>query len=75
MPHFTVVPVEDQSRAGYDALEGLSLVDYSQPGADGAPRHFCPPPPPKGLDYSSHPLGDAGWVDSPNSWGSWSWEE
>ncbi|XP_026527859.1 solute carrier family 12 member 4 [Notechis scutatus] len=41
MPHFTVVPVEDQSRAGYDALEGLSLVDYSQPGAEGAPRASC----------------------------------
>uniref|UniRef100_A0A8C5S6W2 Uncharacterized protein n=1 Tax=Laticauda laticaudata TaxID=8630 RepID=A0A8C5S6W2_LATLA len=41
MPHFTVVPVEDQSRAGYDALEGLSWVDYSQPGPDGAPRASC----------------------------------
>uniref|UniRef100_A0ACB8EA86 Uncharacterized protein n=1 Tax=Sphaerodactylus townsendi TaxID=933632 RepID=A0ACB8EA86_9SAUR len=39
MPHFTVVPVEQQQEppSGYDALEGLSWVDYSsQPG--GAPR-------------------------------------
>ncbi|KAL7978814.1 hypothetical protein Chor_013303 [Crotalus horridus] len=42
MPHFTVVPVEDKARAGYDDLEGLSWVDYSQPGEDGAPRQRDP---------------------------------
>lgn len=42
MPHFTVVPVEDKARAGYDDLEGLSWVDYSQPGEEGAPRQRDP---------------------------------
>ncbi|KAL8194761.1 UNVERIFIED_CONTAM: hypothetical protein K2H54_031396 [Gekko kuhli] len=32
MPHFTVVPVEDKHRTDYDNLEGLSWVDYSEPG-------------------------------------------
>ncbi|XP_056267973.1 solute carrier family 12 member 4 isoform X2 [Pseudoliparis swirei] len=33
MPHFTVVPVEDQAQARYDSLEGINWVDYrDRPG-------------------------------------------
>nr|XP_033797832.1 solute carrier family 12 member 4 [Geotrypetes seraphini] len=32
MPHFTVVPVEDKQKVDYDNLEGLSWVDYREPG-------------------------------------------
>ncbi|KAJ7312012.1 hypothetical protein JRQ81_006341 [Phrynocephalus forsythii] len=47
MPHFTVVPVEDRHRPDYDHLEGLSWVDYSQPGgaSDGAYRASRQPDP------------------------------
>uniref|UniRef100_A0A8C3SA68 Uncharacterized protein n=1 Tax=Chelydra serpentina TaxID=8475 RepID=A0A8C3SA68_CHESE len=37
MPHFTVVPVADQPRGDYDSLEGLSWVDYSEPGGARGP--------------------------------------
>ncbi|XP_076849390.1 solute carrier family 12 member 4 [Brachyhypopomus gauderio] len=32
MPHFTVVPVEDNSQSNYDSLEGLNWVDYRDTG-------------------------------------------
>ncbi|KAM4720919.1 solute carrier family 12 member 4 isoform 1-T1 [Rhinophrynus dorsalis] len=32
MPHFTVVPVEENRRLEYDHLEGLNLVDYRDTG-------------------------------------------
>ncbi|KAG8143957.1 putative Solute carrier family 12 member 4-like protein, partial [Naja naja] len=73
MPHFTVVPVEDQSRAGYDALEGLSWVDYSQPGADGAPRASCQRDPYDSVSSDGEWRGSgwAGWVDTlPNAPGT-----
>ncbi|KAH1181720.1 hypothetical protein KIL84_005446 [Mauremys mutica] len=37
MPHFTVVPVADKQRGDYDSLEGLSWVDYSEPGGARGP--------------------------------------
>uniref|UniRef100_A0A4W3JPK5 Solute carrier family 12 member 4 n=1 Tax=Callorhinchus milii TaxID=7868 RepID=A0A4W3JPK5_CALMI len=35
MPHFTVVPVEDQ-KSDYDSLEGITWVDYREPGQSSA---------------------------------------
>ncbi|KAJ8252538.1 hypothetical protein COCON_G00218500 [Conger conger] len=32
MPHFTVVPVEDNSQSNYDSLEGINWVDYRDTG-------------------------------------------
>ncbi|KAG9352567.1 hypothetical protein JZ751_020981, partial [Albula glossodonta] len=32
MPHFTVVPVEDNTQSRYDSLEGLNWVDYRDKG-------------------------------------------
>ncbi|KAK1161867.1 solute carrier family 12 member 4-like isoform X1 [Acipenser oxyrinchus oxyrinchus] len=32
MPHFTVVPVEDNHTSNYDSLEGINWVDYSDTG-------------------------------------------
>uniref|UniRef100_A0A8C0IV34 Uncharacterized protein n=1 Tax=Chelonoidis abingdonii TaxID=106734 RepID=A0A8C0IV34_CHEAB len=45
MPHFTVVPVADKQRGDYDSLEGLSWVDYSEPGGAEAPdaSDYCIP--------------------------------
>uniref|UniRef100_A0A8C6VVJ3 Solute carrier family 12 member 4 n=1 Tax=Nothobranchius furzeri TaxID=105023 RepID=A0A8C6VVJ3_NOTFU len=34
MPHFTVVPVKDQTQASYDSLEGINWVDYRDTGQD-----------------------------------------
>lgn len=39
MPHFTVVPVDDNSHSNYDSLEGLNCVDYRDTGQDGYPGH------------------------------------
>ncbi|KAM9494881.1 solute carrier family 12 member 4 [Clarias gariepinus] len=39
MPHFTVVPVDDNSHSHYDSLEGLNCVDYRDTGQDGYPGH------------------------------------
>ncbi|XP_030650010.1 solute carrier family 12 member 4 isoform X2 [Chanos chanos] len=38
MPHFTVVPVEDNSQSKYDSLEGINWVDYRDTG-QGYPGH------------------------------------
>ncbi|XP_026149420.1 solute carrier family 12 member 4 [Mastacembelus armatus] len=32
MPHFTVVPVQDQAQSSYDSLEGINWVDYRDTG-------------------------------------------
>lgn len=32
MPHFTVVPVQDNSTSNYDSLEGINWVDYRDTG-------------------------------------------
>ncbi|KAJ8249001.1 hypothetical protein GJAV_G00230100 [Gymnothorax javanicus] len=32
MPHFTVVPVEDNTHSNYDSLEGINWVDYTDTG-------------------------------------------
>lgn len=40
MPHFTVVRVEDKHRTDYDNLEGLSWVDYSEPGGAAQPDAY-----------------------------------
>ncbi|KAJ8407879.1 hypothetical protein AAFF_G00269230 [Aldrovandia affinis] len=32
MPHFTVVPVEDNAQSNYDSLEGINWVDYRDTG-------------------------------------------
>lgn len=51
MPHFTVVPVKDQTQSSYDSLEGINSVDYRDTGqdyfdhqdtvsTDGEPRNF-----------------------------------
>uniref|UniRef100_A0A8C6PEG6 Uncharacterized protein n=1 Tax=Nothobranchius furzeri TaxID=105023 RepID=A0A8C6PEG6_NOTFU len=37
MPHFTVVPVKDQTQASYDSLEGINWVDYRDTGQDTCP--------------------------------------
>ncbi|KAK1802521.1 hypothetical protein P4O66_021804, partial [Electrophorus voltai] len=39
MPHFTVVPVEDNSQSHYDSLEGINWVDYRDTGQRGYPGH------------------------------------
>ncbi|KAI1890127.1 hypothetical protein AGOR_G00170430 [Albula goreensis] len=39
MPHFTVVPVEDNTQSHYDSLEGLNWVDYRDKG-QGTSAHF-----------------------------------
>lgn len=39
MPHFTVVPVDDNSHSNYDSLEGINSVDYRDTGQDGYPGH------------------------------------
>ncbi|MCJ8747257.1 hypothetical protein PDJAM_G00151320 [Pangasius djambal] len=39
MPHFTVVPVDDNSHSNYDSLEGINCVDYRDTGQDGYPGH------------------------------------
>ncbi|XP_028811672.1 solute carrier family 12 member 4 isoform X2 [Denticeps clupeoides] len=38
MPHFTVVPVEDNGQSNYDSLEGINWVDYRDTG-QGYPGH------------------------------------
>ena len=38
MPHFTVVPVEDNAPSTYDSLEGINWVDYRDTG-QGYPGH------------------------------------
>lgn len=38
MPHFTVVPVQDNSPS-YDSLEGINWVDYRDTGQGGYPEH------------------------------------
>lgn len=38
MPHFTVVPVNDQAQSNYDSLEGINWVDYRDTGQD-CPDH------------------------------------
>lgn len=39
MPHFTVVPVQDNSPSNYDSLEGINWVDYRDTGQGGYPGH------------------------------------
>lgn len=39
MPHFTVVPVQDNSPSNNDSLEGINLVDYRDTGQGGYPGH------------------------------------
>ncbi|XP_036439909.1 solute carrier family 12 member 4 [Colossoma macropomum] len=39
MPHFTVVPVEDNPPSNYDSLEGINWVDYRDTGQGGYPGH------------------------------------
>ncbi|KAK2819867.1 hypothetical protein Q7C36_021513 [Tachysurus vachellii] len=39
MPHFTVVPVDNNSHSNYDSLEGINCVDYRDTGQDGYPDH------------------------------------
>uniref|UniRef100_A0A672M003 Solute carrier family 12 member 4 n=1 Tax=Sinocyclocheilus grahami TaxID=75366 RepID=A0A672M003_SINGR len=39
MPHFTVVPVQDNSPSNYDSLEGVNWVDYRDTGQGGYPGH------------------------------------
>ncbi|KAK3528065.1 hypothetical protein QTP86_020226 [Hemibagrus guttatus] len=39
MPHFTVVPVDNNSHSNYDSLEGINCVDYRDTGQDGYPGH------------------------------------
>ncbi|KAA0723402.1 Solute carrier family 12 member 4 [Triplophysa tibetana] len=39
MPHFTVVPVQDNPPSNYDSLEGINWVDYRDTGQGGYPGH------------------------------------
>ncbi|XP_691291.2 solute carrier family 12 member 4 [Danio rerio] len=39
MPHFTVVPVQDNSPSNYDSLEGINWVDYRDTGQGEYPGH------------------------------------
>ncbi|XP_026992858.1 solute carrier family 12 member 4 isoform X1 [Tachysurus fulvidraco] len=39
MPHFTVVPVDNNSLSNYDSLEGINCVDYRDTGQDGYSGH------------------------------------
>ncbi|KAG5848713.1 hypothetical protein ANANG_G00102300 [Anguilla anguilla] len=39
MPHFTVVPVDDNTRSCYDSLEGINCVDYRDTG-QGYSGHY-----------------------------------
>lgn len=39
MPHFTVVPVQDNSPSNNDSLEGINWVDYRDTGQGGYPGH------------------------------------
>ncbi len=39
MPHFTVVPVQDNSLSNNDSLEGINWVDYRDTGQGGYPGH------------------------------------
>ncbi|XP_051566804.1 solute carrier family 12 member 4-like isoform X1 [Myxocyprinus asiaticus] len=39
MPHFTVVPVQDNSQSNYDSLEGINWVDYTDTVQGGYPGY------------------------------------